>query len=1174
MGVKLSEQGKRLLKRELDKWYSTYGGKFSKRLRNAKGCLAEKAYCSNKTVDRFMKGRSVSETSAQAICAALGLHLEDLLKSGEASICEEEGAIVFTDIVDSTRIQTKHGEKKYMEIIRALEAIENENLSKYQGKRNNFTGDGYLFIFEEVKGAVLWAIDVQRKLTDKPPVDKLQIRIGIHRGKFAQDAGNNNIVGLDVNFAQRVMSQAQGGTVLISQVVKEDIEADPLEDVELYYQGKFYLKGFDEQSEIYEVLWGGKKPTPIGEWPIICKNRLHEYQRLTTNPLTKSNINFQDVYTPLALVVRKKKSEPTKQEFPPQERGFSPQGNAKQSEEATLQQIAEDDFLEALRSGNGLVSQGFRIAIVGEPGSGKTTRLQRLAKWIFDEALGLPIWVPLAELKNGSLSNYLDRWERWLRNSRKSLPDLREQIDLGRVWLLLDGLDEWTQGVSENIRQKLELSEFFAKARVIITCRSNVWDAGGVNALSEFDVFRNQDFEPQQVKEYVGKWFRAAGKPDAGERLLNKLEEPGHERLWDLIRNPLRLSLLCATWYGADRAEGELPRTKAGLYQQFVKQIYEWKNFVGKSQTSSQERKEINRALARLAWEGMLAEETSGTSRFRLKEGMVSECLGDYFEKVLALGWINYIGEEKLEDNTTQKVYAFYHATFQEYFAALYIPEWQDENKTIPGWDYFMPCDHRGHPVPGKTYRIFDSRWQEVILFWLGRNDVSVETKKAFLGVSSATGLQRIIGIKDLRDSGDSCGGFYAWRARFLQVQATAEVAHHKDKELKDWVGERVSRLVEWAFARDFDFRDFDFDEDMVYFSDGMPGVWRDRYHHDPVTKIARDSLAQADRTTTISALANLLHDCDNDLKLLILKSLRKIGKGNELVIKTLTRLLEQREHLYPPKDQPPIAYTLGIIDPGNQLAIQCLEKLLDTPGIDTDTLADIAFYLADIAFYLDKIAPGNEAESLGRIDQGNPQAIHALTKLLAKPEIDNRTRRRVASSLGRIDQGNPQAIHALTELLAKPNLDDDTRRQAAESLGRIGEGNPQAIHALTELLAKPNLDDDTRSAAAESLGRIGEGNPQAIHALTELLAKPEIDNHTRRVAAESLGKIGQGKPQAIQALEELLNYPGSGTRGHTASTLHKIIEDATPDLLVSVVSRLIGRREDQYIYNILWQCA
>jgi len=1060
MGVRLSEQGKKIVKDALNKWHSTYENKVNpqtNRLKNAEKCLAEEVFCDTKTVKRFISGNTISDSIAETICRILELRLEGLLNSGQASICDERGAIVFTDIVDSTGIQKRYGDKKYAEIKKALEEIKDERLSEYNGERNNFTGDGHLLIFDEVKGAVLWAIYVQKKLTDNPPVDKLQIRIGIHSGKFARDAGNNNIVGLDVNFAQRVMSQAQGGMVLISQVVKEDIEADPLEDVELYYQGKFYLKGFeDEQSEIYEVLWDDKKPTPIDEWLSICKNRFDQYQELTTkNLLTNSNIkNFKDVYTPLALVVRKKKSEQTKQQST--ERGSRPQEDAKRSEEETLLQISEDGFLEALRSGNTSVSQGLRIAIVGEPGSGKTTRLQRLAKWIFDEELGLPIWVPLAGLGSDSLSDYLDRW---LRKRGKSFPNLQEQINLGRVWLLLDGLDEWTQKVGGDINQQLELSEFFAKARVIITCRSNVWDVGGVNALSGFDVFRNRDFEPEQVKEYIGKWFQAAGKPDGGERLLTKLREPGNERLCDLIRNPLRLSLLCATWY--NKTEGELPRTKAGLYQGFVEQIYQWKNFVGKSQTSSQERKEINRALARLAWEGMLAEETSGTSRFRLKEGMVSECLGDYFEKVLALGWINYIGEEKLEDNTTQKVYAFYHATFQEYFAALYIPEWQDENKTIPGWDYFMPCDHRGHPVPGKTYRIFDSRWQEVILFWLGRNDVSVETKKAFLGVSSATGLQRIIGIKDLRDSGDSCGGFYAWRARFLQVQATAEVAHHEDKELKDWVGERVSRLVEWAFARDFDF-----DEDMVYFSDdGMPGVWRDRYHHDPVTKIARDSLAQADRTTTISALANLLHDCDNHLKLLILESLRKIGKGNELVIKTLTRLLEQREHLYPPKDQPPIAYTLGIIDPGNQLAIQCLEKLLDTPGIDTDTLADIAFYL-------DEIAPGNEL------------VIPALVKLRSF-SFNYTDPKLIADHLDAIDPNDEFAIQSIVKLL-DDSEDNHTRFSAAWTLGNINpRNNKLVIQSLEKLLNDPGIDNRTRSAAAWSLGRIGEGNPQAIHALS-----------------------------------------------------------------------------------------
>lgn len=42
----------------------------------------------------------------------------------------------------------------------------------------------------------------------------------------------------------------------------------------------------------------------------------------------------------------------------------------------------------------------------------------------------------------------------------------------------------------------------------------------------------------------------------------------------DLVKNPLRLALLCSIWQGCDRG---LPETKAGLYQQFVEEVYKWK---------------------------------------------------------------------------------------------------------------------------------------------------------------------------------------------------------------------------------------------------------------------------------------------------------------------------------------------------------------------------------------------------------------------------------------------------------------------------------------------------------------------------------------------------------------------------------------------------------------------
>ncbi len=43
------------------------------------------------------------------------------------------------------------------------------------------------------------------------------------------------------------------------------------------------------------------------------------------------------------------------------------------------------------------------------------------------------------------------------------------------------------------------------------------------------------------------------------------------------------------------------------------------------------------------------------------------------FQLALQLGWLNQVG---ISENQGEKVYAFYHATFQEYFAALAIDNW------------------------------------------------------------------------------------------------------------------------------------------------------------------------------------------------------------------------------------------------------------------------------------------------------------------------------------------------------------------------------------------------------------------------------------------------------------------------------------------------------------------
>ncbi|MDT9185326.1 hypothetical protein [Limnospira sp. PMC 289.06] len=113
----------------------------------------------------------------------------------------------------------------------------------------------------------------------------------------------------------------------------------------------------------------------------------------------------------------------------------------------------------------------------------------------------------------------------------------------------------------------------------------------------------------------------AAGEDvQLAESLWSELQESGKERIKDLCRNPLRLTLLCATWTGK---KGNLPDTTAKLYEKFVDYIYKWKK--KEFPVKSEKRKQLNAALGELAKVSLDGER----SRFRLSHRLVCEYLGE-----------------------------------------------------------------------------------------------------------------------------------------------------------------------------------------------------------------------------------------------------------------------------------------------------------------------------------------------------------------------------------------------------------------------------------------------------------------------------------------------------------------------------------------------------------------
>ncbi|MEH1949043.1 MAG: NACHT domain-containing protein [Nostoc sp.] len=477
---------------------------------------------------------------------------------------------------------------------------------------------------------------------------------------------------------------------------------------------------------------------------------LAERRKLTTNPLTSTEgvaLQVDDVYVPLGLVERKKQSK--------RQGDISPEQGSELYKETEITKTFEHDaFLEeVLKQKNTPKSQGKRIVIIGEPGAGKTTLLQQIADWVSREIdQSIVIWVSLADLREKELKSYL--FETWLnqvaekRGKAEATKQLKDNFvalfNQNNVWLLLDGLDEMSASSGNpltEIAKQFREAGLISQARIMLTCRVNLWD-GSINALDDFDIYRSLDFSyPEQVERFIDKWFAAI--PETGKQLCTALKEPGKERIQDLVKNPLRLTLLCLNWQSGD---GKLPDTQAGLYQQFVDDFYKWKK--EEFATNSDQRQQLNIKMGELAKEAIDKEAT----RFRLRQDFVNRFLGDADDEnsllklALNRGWLNCVGI----DGDRKPVYAFFHASFQEYFAA----------KAIDDWHFFL--NHVPKNLSQGTYRIFEPQWKQTILLWLGRPEENLKQQKQEF-------------IDALMNFKDGCGkwyrkkGFYEYRASFVK---------------------------------------------------------------------------------------------------------------------------------------------------------------------------------------------------------------------------------------------------------------------------------------------------------------------------------------------------------------------------------------------------------------------
>ncbi|MBW4474948.1 MAG: HEAT repeat domain-containing protein [Stenomitos rutilans HA7619-LM2] len=859
---------------------------------------------------------------------------------------------------------------------------------------------------------------------------------------------------------------------------------------------------------IQEIL----RPTLEIDWQQVSRSFLDEQLRLTTNPLTAGegiSYRTEQVYVPLGLVERKRQTRRGEDVSPEQ-------GSLLYEEIEITQRFENEQFLEqVLQHGQSPNSRGKRIAIIGEPGAGKTTVLQQIAQWVSGHVEGaIAIWVPLADLRGQELEPYL--LEQWLQATVRRLGQAEAsdqvkdafvtQCQQGRVWLLLDGVDEMQISSSNplaEIARQVRIGGLLSQARIVLSCRLNLWDGDRHALLDTFDTYRTLEFSyPQQVEQFIGQCFGALQEDQEGhaERLCTVLKAPGKERIRDLVKNPLRLTLLCFNWY---LGEGTLPETKAGLYEQFVADFYEWKR--EQFPTTVEQRRQLNAALGELAREAIDKEAT----RFRLRQEFVCEFLGEpdeldsMFQIALRLGWMNQVGVDI--ENRRKAMYAFFHPTFQEYFAALAIDDWH----------FFLNHIPKDPSHFDASYRVFESRWKEVFLLWLGREDRSLSSQKEAL-------KKALVTFKD------KCKGFYSDQSFLL---AAAGIAEFKDCSYADAI---INQLVQW----------------MIGSSNWLKQGWTflfDYPREEARIHWAATTFGSVDPQRMIRILVQVLEtNQDKNIRRRAVESLSKIGAGNERAIQALVQILEtiQDRHIHWIT-----AKSLGEIGMGNERAIQALVQILKTTQ--------------------DQHVHWITAESLGKVNSDNERAVQALIQILEATQ-DEDTSWITASILGKISPDNERAIQALVQIL-ETTQDEDTRWRVIDKLGEIGTGNERAIQALVQIL-ETTQDEDTRLIATENLGKIGIGNETATRMLMQVLETTQ-NEYICWKTANSLGKVGViNDERAIHELMRLLETTQSSyICWRTANSLSEI--DTGNEITIQALVRVLETTRNEYTRRSTIEC-
>ena len=162
-------------------------------------------------------------------------------------------AIMFTDLKDSTRMTTLHGDTKALHLLHIHNALTRNSLKPYRGREVKHTGDGIMASFVSIPDAIKCAVPIQKAFAaynKENPEEPLYLRIGLSAGEPIEEHGD--LFGKAVQLAARLCAHAEPARILVDQVVLNQWQGEAPLFSDL---GEVTLKGFEHAVRVYEVNW-------------------------------------------------------------------------------------------------------------------------------------------------------------------------------------------------------------------------------------------------------------------------------------------------------------------------------------------------------------------------------------------------------------------------------------------------------------------------------------------------------------------------------------------------------------------------------------------------------------------------------------------------------------------------------------------------------------------------------------------------------------------------------------------------------------------------------------------------------------------------------------------------------------------------------------------------------